>query len=255
MTQRPMLSFLSRALAVPAALVLIAATAASAQFSVDRTQVRLSGRAQSAIIKLTNDSTRPIQFDVKIFTWDQDANGQEQLVATTDAIAAPGSLSLGPKESQSIRVGTTAALGAMEKTYRVIIEELPAPRQATGATVAMRMRLSLPVFLTPTKGEAKLELAVPTMVAGVPTIVARNTGTVHLQVDSANFRGVGTGGKTVFEASEGGDYILPGKSLTIRAAAVAAAQCRAASQLVAAVVVHGETVTHEATVSAANCGR
>jgi fimbrial chaperone protein len=239
-----------------AALLLTAASTASAQYTVDRTQIRLSGRAQSAILKLTNQSPQPIRFDVKIFSWDQDANGQDQLTATNDAIAAPGSIALGAGESQNIRIGTTAALGAQEKTYRLIIEELPAPRQASGATVAMRTRLSIPVFLAPTRGQATLQIDAPTMIAGLPSVVARNTGTVHLQVDSLTFRGVGANGQTAFEVTGGGTYILPGKGFALRAsAAVPAAQCRAATKIVASAVFNGDAVTHEAPLTAANCGQ
>jgi fimbrial chaperone protein len=239
--------------ALAGALVLGTAAVASAQFSVDRTQIRLSGRAQSAILKVTNDSAQPMRFDVKIFAWDQDANGVEQLAATNEAIAAPGSLVLGPKESQNIRIGTTAAMGALEKAYRLLIEELPAQRKVDGATVAMRTRLNLPVFLTPTRGEAKLEIELPKVAAATPSIVAKNTGTVHLQVDSLTFRGVGANGQTAFESAADVTYILPGKSLTLRAPAVTAAQCGAAVRILASAVVHGDTVTHEAPVTAANC--
>jgi len=240
------------------ACILLAATAAPvlAQFSVDKTRVLLTGRAQSSLVRITNDSNQPMRFDVKIFAWDHNEAGEEVLTATTEAVAAPGAVTIGPKESQNIRVGSTAQVGARERTYRLIIEELPQPRSAAaGSTVSMRMRLSIPVFLEPQKGEAVLDLGTPSIASLIPSVVARNTGTVHLQIDSVRFRGVGANGQTAFTVEEGGAYLLPGKSLRIvTPSPITAAQCRAASRLFVDVVVHGETVTHEAPITSAICG-
>jgi fimbrial chaperone protein len=238
------------------AVLLVNALPALAQFSVDKTRVLLTGRAQSSQVRITNDSDQPMRFDVKIFTWDHSEAGQEMLTAATDAVAAPGSVTIGPRESQNIRVGSTAVVGAREHSYRLIIEELPQPRSAgAGSTVAMRMRLSIPVFLEPQKGEARLDLGVPSMASRLPSVVARNLGSVHLQIDSVKYRGLGANGQAAFTVEQGGGYVLPGKSLRLTAqTAVSAAQCRAATRVFVDVVVHGETVTHEAPVSSAVCG-
>jgi fimbrial chaperone protein len=252
-------SLTRRALATLAGAVLfvgVGASPALAQFSVDKTRVLLTGRAQSSLVRITNDSNQPMRFDVKIFAWDHSEAGEELLTATTEAVAAPGAVTIGPKESQNVRVGSTAQVGARERTYRLIIEELPQPRSAaSGASVAMRMRLSIPVFLEPAKGEAVLDLGVPAMANRMPSVIARNIGTVHLQVDSVKFRGVGANGQAAFTVEQGGAYILPGKSLRITApSAVTAAQCRAAAKVFVDVVVHGDTVTHEAPVASSVCG-
>ncbi len=227
-----------------------------AQFSVDKTRIMLTGRAQSALIRITNDSSAPMRFDIKIFAWDHNEAGDELLTAVAEAVAAPGAVTIAPKESQNIRVGSTAQVGARERAYRLVIEELPQPRAAAaGASVAMRMRLSIPVFLEPSKGDAVLDLGVPSIGSLLPSVVARNTGTVHLQVDSVRFRGVGANGQAAFTVEQGGAYILPGKSLRVSARSpVTAAQCRAAARLFVDVVVHGDTVTHEAPVSSSVCG-
>lgn len=252
MTHIKMIVRLSLALTV----VFASATTALAQFSVDRTQIRLSGRSQSAILKVTNDSATPLQFDVKIFAWDHNEQGEEILTATTEAVAAPGTMTIAPKASQNIRVGTTAQMGAREKTYRVIVEQLPAPRSAgSGAVVAMRMRLSIPVFLEPTNGQATLDLGVPVVRAGVASVMARNAGTVHLQIDSVSFKGMSATGQTTFEVPQGGSYVLAGKAATVNGQqTLTAAQCRATSKIQVSVTVHGETVIHEGPVVAGNCG-
>jgi fimbrial chaperone protein len=237
--------------------VAVAAVPAEAQFSVDKTRVLLTGRAQSALVRVTNDSPTPMRFDVKIFAWDHKDTGEEVLTTVPESVVAPGSFALEPKQSQNIRVGSTATVGALERPYRLIIEELPRPRSAgTGASVAMRMRLSIPVFLEPAKGDAKLDLGVPSMAGGLPSVVARNTGTVHLQIDAVKFRGVGAKGEPVFTVEQGGAYVLPGKLLRVDGSApVAAETCKKATRIFADVTVHGDVVTHDAPMAAGACGK
>jgi fimbrial chaperone protein len=171
-------------------------------------------------------------------------------------VAAPGTFTLAAKQSQNIRVGSTATVGARERAFRLLIEELPQARSASaGASVAMRMRLSIPVFLEPAKGEARLDLGVPTMTKLLPAVMASNTGSVHLQIDSVKFRGVSASGREAFAMSEGGGYVLPGKSVRLTLPApLTSAQCRDTARLFVEVAVHGDVVTHDAPVTSAACG-
>ena len=58
-----------------------------------------------------------------------------------------------PGEQRNIRIGTAAPPGASEKTFRIFIEELPAPAAGSSGglpgQVTIRTRLGIPIFLGP----------------------------------------------------------------------------------------------------------
>jgi fimbrial chaperone protein len=223
-------------------------------FSVDRTDVRLSAKAQTALITLKNDGDSEIRFQLAAFTWGQDQTGEFKLAATQDVVVFPTLLTLAKGESRQIRVGTTAAFGAVEKTYRVFIEELPsAAAPKPGAGVSMRTKIGIPVFLEPTAPpQAAVAISDPAVQAGAVTIPVRNTGNVHVVADNIPIRGLDAQGRQVFSDSARGGYILAGDTRAFQLR-LTPEQCRSAQAIEAAVTVDGKTTNKRATVAAGGC--
>ena len=108
------------------AALLVGASASAATFSVNPTQIYLSGRTTSALLTLRNDSTETLRFQLSAFAWNQSATGEILLEPTQDVVFFPALLTLKQGEERRIRVGSTVSPGAIEKTYRIFVEELPA---------------------------------------------------------------------------------------------------------------------------------
>ena len=75
-----------------------AAPAHAATFSVNPTQVYLSGRTTTSLLTLRNDSDEPLRFQLSVFAWDQRPDGEMLLAPTQDVVFFPAMLTLAPKE-------------------------------------------------------------------------------------------------------------------------------------------------------------
>ncbi len=197
-------------LLVMAALVLGASSVASAAtFSVNPTQIMLSGKATSALLTLSNDSDEPIRFQLSAFAWTQSPAGEIGLAPTRDVVFFPALLTLGPKEQRRIRVGATVPVAAVERTYRIFVEELP-PLQAPGGGAAVRVltKMGVPIFLRPAKEAATATLNGLGVRSGALHFSVANTGTVHFVPEQITVRAIGRDGKPVLEQDVTGWYIL-----------------------------------------------
>jgi fimbrial chaperone protein len=235
---------------IAAAVLLVSAASAQAQFKVDRTLVTLSSRTPSALLKLDNTSDHEIRFDIQVHGWSVAQDGTDQLTPTKDVTVVPAIATLKPGQSQNIRVGSTAAAGPMERAYRLMIEELPGPAGSAGAnTVAMRTRFSIPVFVDPVKVEARIEVGPPTLVGDrMLEVAVTNTGTVHRFIDSIEFTVVDAkGGKVFSTKGPTFGYLLVGatRKLTSGSERSTLAQCKAGAKLMVTLTTRRDSVTHE----------
>jgi P pilus assembly chaperone PapD len=105
---------MSRAVLAAAALLFAGAGHAAAQISVDELEVfiRPGANSQAGIVRITNDSDKPVQVLIELQDWSRDTTGANQFVpfkslkrSCGDALKVfPMSLRLEPKESQPLRV-------------------------------------------------------------------------------------------------------------------------------------------------------
>jgi fimbrial chaperone protein len=220
-------------LVVTAAVTSLAATPASAAtFSVNPTQIFLAGRTTSSLLTLRNDSTEMLRFQLTAFAWNQSAAGEIELAATQDVVFFPALLTMKPGEERRIRVGSTVAPGAVEKTYRIFVEELPpAGETAAGSAVRVLTKMGIPIFVRPAKESATAALSDLGVRDGAVHFTVRNTGTVHFVPQAITVRGMGADGRAVFEQQLASWYVLSGGRRDFDVA-VAAADCLRASSVV-----------------------
>lgn len=206
----------SLTLAILVALIATGGRAARAQssFSVDPLLIELDGQTNSAVLTLTNPTAKEIRFEIRAFAWDQmPPDGAMQLTPTEDVVIFPPLITLKPRMTQRVRVGTTASPGSVERSFRIMIEELPAG-DAPPATnqVAIRTRVGIPVFLAPGKPARSGNIASTTIKNRTVNVTLQNTGTVHAMVDEVVIRGMAAADEQAFEQSIQGWYVLAGKS-------------------------------------------
>ncbi|MEQ1067471.1 fimbria/pilus periplasmic chaperone [Acinetobacter sp. XH1741] len=111
--------------------------------------VEILSHQKASSISLYNQSNDSADLQVRIFEWSQN-NGQDQLTPTDEITISPPFLKLKPSESYNLRVvRINPEPISGEKTYRIIIDELPKPVDSRKASqgVNVLLRSSLPVFV------------------------------------------------------------------------------------------------------------
>lgn len=188
-----------------------AATASAAAFSLNPTQIFLSGRTTSALLTLSNQSGEDLRFQLSVFEWHQTAAGEIELLPTEDVVFFPALLTLKPGEERRIRVGSVVPAGVVEKTYRIFVEELPPPAAAEeGSAVRVLTKMGVPIFVRPGTEEASAALGDLGLRGGALHFKLSNTGTVHFVPRTVTVRGLRASGESVFEDQVTAWYILAG---------------------------------------------
>lgn len=129
-----------------AGAALIGPRVAASVFRVAPVTVEVTGDARASVLTVSNQDTRPITVQVRLFRWTQN-DGQEQLDPTDSVIASPPVVQVAPGASRIVRVvrvDRTAPAG--EEAYRILLDEVPDPRNARGGDVTLLLRQSVPVF-------------------------------------------------------------------------------------------------------------
>ena len=217
-------------IAVVAGLCVPAASASAATFSVNPTQVYLEGRTTTALVTLRNDSTEVMRFQVTAFTWQQSPSGEIELAPTQDVVFFPALVALKPGEERKIRVGTTSAAVATEKTYRIFVEELPPADAANnGSEVRVLTKMGIPIFVRPAKAAEGARVTGLALNGGALRFAVANAGNVHLVPQQVVVRGVAGDGSALFDETVSAWYILAGGRRDFDVAIPAAACERLAS--------------------------
>lgn len=151
---------------------------------VEPTSVTIVERSEE--MWLVNSGDTPLQAQVRVYRWVQDAQG-ERLEPTDELLASPPMVQLAPGGRRLVRLVSTGAKSC-EDTFRLAIDELPAPRTET-AGLRYVMHYSVPVFVTPKRCEAiapQLSWRIETQ-GPAARLVANNGGTMHAQLADLTF--------------------------------------------------------------------
>lgn len=171
------------------AIVLTGLSTGQAQASglqVEPTSVTIVERSEE--MWLVNSGDEPLQAQVRVYRWVQDADG-ERLEPTDELLASPPMAQLAPGGRRLVRLVSTGARSC-EDTFRLAIDELPAPRTET-AGLRYVMHYSVPVFVTPRRCEAiAAQLSWGIEAQGqAARLVVSNGGTMHAQLAELTFVG------------------------------------------------------------------
>ena len=186
----------------------LAGAASAATFTVDPTQIFLSGRSGSVLLTLRNESSETLQFQLSVFVWRQSASGQMELEPTEDIVFFPTLLTLKAKETRRVRVASATPPDTREKTYRIFVEELP-PTDTVVTGVRVLTKMGIPIFVRPPKEVATATLNDLRQQDGALRFTLTNSGTVHIVPQSITVRGL-TGSNAAFNRAVEGWYVLAG---------------------------------------------
>ncbi len=193
--------------------VLQTEAARGSAFRVTPIQVVLGRSQASALLTVINESQEPLSFQVSAFAWTQGPKGEIQLAPTNDVVFFPSLLTIEARKEAKVRLGLTAAAGAVERTYRIFFEELKpveSASKAPGSQVRVLTKMGIPVFLEPVKASWSGKLGGIAVAAGRLRFAVRNTGNVHFSLLTVHVVGADQGGAKVLDQQAEGWYVLPG---------------------------------------------
>ena len=192
------------------------ALAASITFSPVGVDVQAPDKAGN-ISLINNSETQPVRVQIRIFRWKQ-VDGKEVLEPTRDVVASPPVASIPALAKYTLRLARIAPAPIQgEESYRLLIDELPAPIDPKlGASgVQLLLRASIPAFFSAPTAKPDVRWKVWS-VDGKLHVTANNMGNRHLKL--IDFSVDGPGGNTVIRATGSSAYVLPGSSLTFESA-------------------------------------
>ncbi|MGH9556361.1 MAG: fimbrial biogenesis chaperone [Terriglobales bacterium] len=177
-------------------------------------RVLLSPRAPSSLLSVRNHDREPLRLQLSVYAWAQNAKGEMQLTPTQDIVFFPRLLTVAPGEERKVRIGAAAPFAATEKTYRLMVEELPPPAKAgeggTGVQVGVLLRLSIPIFLQPAQPAAKSQIEAMAVHHRRFSFALKNLGNVHFRPQAVEVKGQGAAGESVFQQKAASWYVLAG---------------------------------------------
>jgi fimbrial chaperone protein len=176
------LAKLALGLAALSAIVLLPAVGSANGSSVSPTRLLLATGASSTYVTITNTSMVSQRYSASAYRWDQTAAAPVVLTPTSDVVFFPGSFTIGSLQSQRIRIGSTAASDVTEKTYRIVVSELPPLQGVLGtdtAGLAFTASFSIPIYLAPQKAVSAGQITDVAVDRTNLRFTVRNTGNVH----------------------------------------------------------------------------
>jgi fimbrial chaperone protein len=234
------------------ALLAAAPGVADAALGVTPTGITLSAARPTELLNLTNQGEEQARYQVSVFAWKESPAGETQLDPTEEIVAFPPLLTIGPNQSRNIRIGFSLRPGAEERTYRIIVQELPeAPKPGAPVQIKVLTKLSIPVFVAPAAPRLDARIEAPALAQGVLSFAVANTGTAHLQFSKIRVAAKGGQGPS-FEVTTPGWYVLPG-GRRLYQVNIASADCRGAPQFTIEAEGDAKTVTADFAAPAEGC--
>jgi fimbrial chaperone protein len=187
--------------------------ASAADVAVSPVNITLTRDVHSALLTVTNQGADTVRFSLSTFAWGESDAGKMELTPTTDIVFFPTLLTLAPGQGRNVRLGTQSLPGDVEKTYRIFLEELPAPQTSAtgnGMQIHVLSKIGIPIFLAPDKPKTQAEIDALAMTKRALSFQIANTGTVHILPGPVTVEGMDEAGKTILDKQINVWYVLAG---------------------------------------------
>jgi|GEM_PF-1696803 len=185
---------------------------AAGQLKLSTIRIDLSDKQPSAVLTLTNTGTSRTLVHLRMMNWSQVAGG-DRLEATDTLLVNPPIADILPGAQQVVRIGYAGALQTPnERTFRLLIEEVPL-QDSTGAQgVETILKISMPIFLAPQSPPSTI-LGAALGEKSNPVLFMLNRGTKHARFSDYTVIGRGGAAGTPHKTS---GYVLPGSWMSFR---------------------------------------
>ena len=197
----------------------ILSSAQASTFNVNPIKLHLSSSAKSAVLSVRNTSSEVLRFQITAYKWNQREDGEVELKPTKDLVYFPRMMKLEPGAQRKVRLGMARKDDAKaeqgERTYRIIVEELPSRRSKKVANqLQILTRMSIPVFEAPPKVVKTSTVAGARAEAGKFSFDVQNNGTVHTMLKAVSVSALGNNDQELFNRELSGWYVLAGGKRT-----------------------------------------
>lgn len=234
-------------------LLLPALPAAAAPVSITPTTIVLGPGRTTALVSITNESDGPTRFETSVNVWEESPEGETTLTPSNDVVIFPQLIALAPHETKKVRIGTELPTPAAERSYRLILQELPQLNRDTGRVeIQVLSKISLPVFVADPRAQGRPAVAAPALKDGVLSFDIANTGTAHFMLRQVNVIGRDAKGDA-FTLASNGWYVLAGGRRSYQVA-LAAGDCRRATEIAIKTVSDAGPAEVRVPVPAGACG-
>jgi len=166
----------------------------------------------SEIVTVTNQGGESARFQLTLNSWTMKDDGTQTLTPNKELVVFPTLLDLPAGAARKIRVGTLKPPTAQgpEKTYRLIVAEIPIEGREVPNGVRMLTTMSLPVFVQPAKPKAALAVASLSVKAGQAELILENRGNSYLRLKKVTVTALGGDGKALVTEDLKAWYLLAG---------------------------------------------
>lgn len=174
-----------------AAISFHAAFVHAAGFNVFPTRIELTAKKTRGTLEVTNTSDSPTVVQMGAVLWRQ-IDGKNDLAPTEELIVTPPVFTLQPGKKQVVRLALQRpADERQELAYRLFVSEVPDETRPASEAVSVALQITLPVFVSPKKGEVKPKLEWSAKKTGEKQLqlTLKNSGTGHIQIGQVNISG------------------------------------------------------------------
>ncbi|BAP13571.1 MAG: hypothetical protein AOY29_07755 [Alcanivorax borkumensis] len=189
---------------------LLPSAALCGQLTVSPLIMKMSPSQPNAAYKLKNGSSQDGFYQIQLFAWEQGDDGENRLLQQDDLIITPPVTLIPGNEEQLVRViQKNPQPSDSEKSYRLVISEVPDTESDQGANLKVLLRMSLPLFVGTPEQNHTLSVSLQD-----GTLRIRNTGTAHARVSNAYWQAPNQDKKFAIQEGLVG-YVLPGRELLL----------------------------------------
>lgn len=195
------------------ACALLGFTAGAAQaagLSVSPVMLDLSAKRPITAVTVGNQDAMEKVIQAEVQLWRRE-NGKDILESSEDLTVSPPMFRVASGKKQVVRVGLTGddAPSDAERTYRLILQELPQPGdETTPGQLRMLLRMSMPIFIAPAgKHPQTLETQLLTAADGKLQLKIANRGRLHARILKMSLQPVSGEALDIDEPA----YVFPGE--------------------------------------------